>query len=138
MAESGKAQMRRISREMDDFVSGVCINLAVDINRRLEAATPKDTGLAAKNWISAKKAGKGKFVSPPAAAAAAQLQGIQAIKTFDAKRDERIIVENIHVPYISDLNDGSSRKAPPGFVQSSIARALRALRRSGGKRGRTL
>ena len=138
MAESGKAQMGRISREMDDFVSGVCIDLAVDINRQLEAATPKDTGLAAKNWIAAKKAGKGKLVSPPAAATAAQLQGIQAIKTFDyAKGDERIIVEN-NTPYISDLNDGSSRKAPAGFVQISIARALRALRRSGGKRGRTL
>ena len=137
MAESGKSQMGRISKEMDDFVSGVCIDLAVDINRRLEAATPKDTGLAAQNWIAAKKAGPGKFVSPPSAAAAAQLQGIQAIKTFDSHRDERIIIEN-NVPYISDLNDGSSRKAPPGFVQSSIARALRALRRSGGKRRRTL
>ena len=137
MAESGKAQMRRISREIDDLVSGVCINLAVDINRQLEANTPKDTGLAAKNWVASKKAGKGKLVSPPSAATAAQLQGIQAIKTFDAKRDERIIVEN-NTPYISDLNDGSSRKAPPGFVQSSIARALRALRRSGGKRRRTL
>ena len=137
MAESGKAQMGRISREMDDFVSGVCIDLAVDINRQLEANTPKDTGLASKNWIASKKAGKGKLVSPPAAATAAQLQGIQAIKTFDSKRDERIIVEN-NTPYISDLNDGSSRKAPAGFVQSSIARALRALRRSGGKRRRTL
>ena len=137
MAESGKAQMRRISREIDDLVSGVCINLAVDINRQLEANTPKDTGLAAKNWIASKKAGAGKFVSPPSAAAAAQLQGIQAIKTFDVARDKRIILEN-NTPYISDLNDGSSRKAPPGFVQSSIARALRALRRSGGKRRRTL
>ena len=137
MAESGKSQMGRISKEMDDFVSGVCIDLAVDINRRLEAATPQDTGLAAKNWIAAKKAGTGKFVSPPAAAAAAQLQGIQAIKTFDSHRDERIIIEN-NVPYVSDLNDGSSRQAPPGFVQGSIARALRALRRSGGKRRRTL
>ena len=59
MAESGKSQMGRISKEMDDFVSGVCIDLAVDINRRLEAATPQDTGLAAKNWIAAKKAGTG-------------------------------------------------------------------------------
>ena len=123
-----RQETKRVMKQLNDAVSEVVVELAVDLNRRLERATPKDTGLAAKNWIARKRAATGKLVSPPSAAAAAQLAGIQDIKTFDAKRDGKIIIEN-NTPYISDLNSGASRKAPSGFVQGAIARAVGALRR---------
>ena len=128
MAEFERQEKKRVMDELNGLVSGVCVELAVDLNRKLKAATPVDTGLAASNWIARKRAATGKLVSPPSAAAAAQLAGIQDIKTFDSKRDGKIIITN-NVPYISDLNNGQSTQAPSGFVQISIARALGALRR---------
>ena len=128
MAQFEKMEKDRVMKQLNDAVSDVCVTLAVDLNRRLKAATPVATGLAASNWIARKGAGTGKLVSPPAKAAAAQSAGIQDIRTFDAARDGKIIIEN-NTPYISDLNNGASRKAPVGFVQGAIARAVGALRR---------
>lgn len=127
MAESGET--KRIMRQLDAAVDDLCVDLAVDINRRLESDTPKKTGLASKNWIASHEAvPRGKATYPVAAAAVAQAAGLASIRGFDAKRDKQIVVQN-NVPYISDLNDGSSRKAPAGFVQSAISRALALLAR---------
>ena len=130
-------QAKRIMDELNDLVSDTCIEIAINLNRQLEEDTPKKTGLASKNWIASKAAASGAAVYPKAAAAAAQAAGLDSVRrTFDAKRDKQIIIEN-NVPYISGLNDGSSRKAPAGFVQGAIARAVAALRgRPRARRGR--
>ena len=129
MADS--LETKRIMRELDAAVDELCVEIAVGVNRDLEASTPKKTGLASKNWIASHEAvPRGKATYPVAAAAAAQAAGLASIRGFDAKRDKQIVIQN-NVPYISDLNDGSSRKAPSGFVQSAIAKALALISRRG-------
>ena len=128
MAEFERQQVKRIMGELNDVLSGVCIELAVDINRSVARATPKRTGLTAANWIASKGVSKDEPILKKSAAVAAQKAGLVSIETFDAARDKKIIISN-NLGHISALNAGASRKAPAGFVQLAIAGAVSRLGR---------
>lgn len=95
-----------------------------------EGGTPIDTGFARANWIP--RIGErvtrpsGERPTRPGAKftdTSAQQQGV-----FEVRGGYRIDLGPIYVsnpvPYIAQLNAGSSRQAPPGFVEASIVKAI--------------
>lgn len=85
--------------------------------------TPELTGHAETNWLPT----IGKSATTPAGSRSAvtkeqQDRGIALLKTA-YKLPATIYISN-PVKYIVDLNEGSSGKAPAGFVQTTIASAI--------------
>lgn len=81
--------------------------------------TPKDTTLAASNWIVGDRpASSPRGVQPPALA-----RNEGRVFAQNRTRPDDIYVTN-RVSYIGDLNRGDSPQAPARFVQNAMAIAL--------------
>jgi hypothetical protein len=80
--------------------------------------TPEDTGHAKSNWIpSVGTADRSVHGSQEAVSTSSQTTGLGELKTL--KLGQPIFISN-NVDYLEDLNDGSSRQAPAGFVEIAI------------------
>ena len=110
---------------VEDSVKG----LSRELTLNLTAATPKDTGLAARSWIPS--AGR---PAPPVAvgqrtpagvraAAEAQEAGLAELKNYNLGRGPVVITNG--QTYVLSLNDGHSRQAPSAFVQRTIVQTVR-------------
>lgn len=90
-------------------------------------ATPKATSWAANNWNPNIGFPETEPVASPdnptggVGEIAAKLATIASRYEFD---QGNVHVTN-NVPYIQPLNNGSSKKAPAGFVEMSVMRAIR-------------
>ena len=54
---SEREDLRRISEELNDAISGATIAVAVDLTRDLKRRTPKRTGRTSEHWIAGKGRG---------------------------------------------------------------------------------
>lgn len=126
----------RISVITDDltrFVGRLIIKLVLDIAANLvkaptEGGTPVDTGWARANWIPAIGPGPSNPVgSRESVSQSAQQAGRSLIAGYQLNRGVCTITNN--VPYIVNLNFGSSKQAPAGFVQAAIEKAIADLSR---------
>lgn len=104
--------------------------LAVEITANLmeppdEGGTPVKTGWARSNWIpSISVPVSSPSGSPESVNGGQQQQGIAAVAGYQG--DDPVFVTN-NVPYIQQLNDGSSKKAPAGFVEAAVDKAVQAV-----------
>lgn len=109
--------------EMELFVSNVVTLIAVAVTNDIVTSTPVDTSFAKKSWIPSigKPSGAvgGSKGSPNAGA---QQTGKAILSKYNLRLGRIYIVNN--VPYIGDLNNGSSAQAPSGFVQGGIVRGV--------------
>lgn len=97
--------------------------------------TPVDTGQAISNWIVSIGAPStvshgpyvpGQFGSTRSANISATLsQGKSALA--NRRYGQIVYISNV-LPYITALNDGWSKQAPAGYVQSAALSALRSLK----------
>ena len=123
-------RVRAIVRGLDRLTSRVVVKLTLDVTANLVETTPVDTGWARANWVPS--IGEPALKDLPAVgpdnsqavASAVTEQEVARAKIlgYVLKRG-RVFVTN-NVPYILELNDGSSTKAPAGFVQQAIAKAV--------------
>lgn len=108
--------------------------VAIRILTNLTEEMPIDTGRAASNNIVT-LGGPAGFTRPPFAPGhkgstktetvrATIAAGVQVISI--AGPGQTIAISNA-VPYVRDLNDGSSRQAPKGFVESSVLMGRQVL-----------
>lgn len=118
-------ETRRIIDELETFTEDIIRRLATGIHRELTRTTPVDTGWARANWIpqlGVPFIGNSQEIEPtPADVAGAQgLQnaGLAAVVGYRLELGAVFISNN--VPYILELNDGSSTQAPPMFIETSI------------------
>lgn len=127
--------------ELDRFIDDVMKKIALDLVAILSSApseggTPIDTGWASANWIPY----IGTPQSTPAgsrptndahgqnnASRSAQESGTAVVAT-QFKHKNRLGVAN-SVPYIVELNDGTSTQAPAGFVQKAMNKVVRNFRK---------
>ncbi len=127
--------VRIVIEALEALTERVVKKITLDIVANLtsapsEGGTPVDTGWARANWLPV-TGGVSRRGSPrpeDAAAGAAALAGqqqqlITAIATGYKLSQGRITITN-NVPYIRRLNEGSSRQAPSGFIQTAIAKAV--------------
>lgn len=113
-----------ILRELADFSADLMKRLTVETTANLIEATPVDTGWARANWVPQIGEPRTEVVgSPESISAGSQERGLAEVVTqYNINRGSIYISNN--VPYIVNLNDGSSLQAPRAFVQSSISRAI--------------
>jgi hypothetical protein len=102
--------------------------------------TPADKGVARSNWrvglgnppravISAYAPGKNLGINERANASAAFAAGrarILSVKSTSRGLEKSIYIAN-SVPYIEKLNNGYSKQAPAGFVQTALLEAKSEL-----------
>ncbi len=122
-----KVRAAKVVTNTDKLVRSVA--LAAD--QAIVSGTPVDTGRARSNWIvqldsasdsviEAYAPGK-KGVTAAANTQAAIDQGEAVIHNYQSGKE--IHITN-NLPYIQELNDGSSKQAPANFVESAVQAAV--------------
>lgn len=102
------------------------ISLATEIYRELQLTTPVLTGVAEVNWrVSLDGANDASWLfSSPRVRPPRQVYGEdESSVILGYEPGETITIYN-NVPYLGLLNDGSSSKAPAGFVELAVATAV--------------
>ncbi len=121
--------VRAVVRAVNKLTERAIVKLTLDVTANLREVTPRDTGWAAANWVPS--IGKPVVadlggIQPTAAlatsAAAEQATAIAGVLGYKLSRG-RVFVTN-NVDYITELNDGKSKKEPAGFVQRAIRKAV--------------
>ena len=131
MSRFNDRQVIGITKKMDKFLGDSVKKVTLDIKANLEEDTPKDTSWAASNWVPSKTTPYEKFYGFPereqkfallSGAHTENKAGVAELLTYKVKDGAAWISNNVE--YINDLNAGSSKKAPSGFVQKDIQKAV--------------
>ncbi len=137
-------RVRVVVNSLEDFLHQLIKAITLDIVANLkmaaiEGGTPVDTGWARANWVP--KIG-GPFEGTAGTREAAESGNVNeglsegGVATVAAKYKTTkgpVHITN-NVPYIVNLNEGTSKQAPAGFVQRAIIKAITVdlLRKLGG------
>lgn len=131
------SQIRVVVGSLEKFTTRLIQSLTLDLTANLIETTPRDTGWARANWVPNigssidKTAGTRDLAEAGKIDTGPQQAGQASIARY--RLDQGAIFISNNVPYITRLNEGSSRQAPSGFVQQQI---FRAIRQNVGKVGR--
>lgn len=124
-----KHRIRVVLDALEQFTERIIKKLTLDIVANLVAApgeggTPVDTGWARANWVP--QIGSPR-VSPvgsrSSVSTGAQQAGVATVAASYRLSGGKVFISN-NVPYITDLNEGTSQQAPAGFIQAAIVKAL--------------
>jgi len=116
--------LEKVSDELAQEVSALAIRVATAVVTDLAMMTPVDTSEAISNWIVSLGSPArrtidphfpGQFGSTFGPSSAETVSDAKAVLT--AKIPGQAIYISNNLTYIEDLNEGSSRQAPAGFVE---------------------
>lgn len=130
---------RRITlrgRKVTEGADALTRKIAIATDQAVVVGTPVDTGRARSNWIASLGAAPDQVID---AYVPGNLGSTKAENTQEALDQAEAIVrgysgegQEIHItnnlPYIQELNDGSSVQAPANFVEQGILEALQVVR----------
>lgn len=123
-------QIKAIVRSLEALTERAIKKITLDVTANLKEVTPRDTGWAAANWVPSIGASiEGGAANPnpteqdASSAEARSSSALAAVAAGYRLKQGRVFISN-NVPYIIQLNDGSSKKEPAGFVQRAIAKAV--------------
>ena len=114
---------------LNEFVEQVVVGLSTNATANLIEDTPVDTGWARSNWVPTigvsfeGTAGTRESAEQGSLNPGPQQSGLASIAASYRLQNGSVFVTN-NVPYIVELNEGSSSQAPSGFVQMGIDRAI--------------
>lgn len=115
------ANIRRFEFDLEEFakelniaVKTVVVKIALDLHSKVSFRTPVDTGRARASW-DVKEGSPSEFVPPPG-----NYGGPKPVGAGGLKGEEVIFVTSA-VHYVEFLENGSSKQAPAGMVDISIA-----------------
>jgi len=133
--------IKRYGDSIPRIVNALMKAIAVSVTKEIVIGTPVDEGTARSNW----RMGLGRGLRSVIAAHSPYPKGskgggagrgetVNAAKTIAAAKTviqrrlpgQTMVLSN-SVPYIGDLNSGSSRQAPALFVEAGILGGLRKL-----------
>lgn len=118
-------ELTRLIRTLEDFVDFNVRELTVNLTANLIEDTPRDTGWARANWIpnigapfqgtsgTRFQAESGRINTSHQTRGTARVSAVYSITMGN------VYITN-NVPYIVQLNEGSSTQAPEGYVQIAI------------------
>ena len=116
-------QIRGIIGDLEGAIARVTRKVSLDVTANLVETTPVDTGWARANWIpSVGQPSESPVGSKESISVVEQALGKTKVAGFKDISQKVFITNN--VPYITDLNDGTSKQAPAGFVQNAITKAV--------------
>ena len=104
------------SKVVEDTHAKNVRRLGIEAGARLIRKTPRDTGRAANGWIPSVQAPSGVISTRTSGA----LSSVKA--TFGAGKVPPFAVLYVtnNVPYIGELNNGTSKQAPAHFVEMTV------------------
>lgn len=123
-----RSQVRAVVRALEGLTERVVRKITLDVTANLIETTPVDTGWARANWVPSiglPRLGAATDKPDPSIVpgqVAVQQAGVFGVAAYRLKQGKVFISNN--VPYIIDLNEGTSRQAPAGFVQAAIRKAV--------------
>ena len=120
-----REQIRAIERQLDGVIEQSVRQVATAVTRELVDATPRVTGTTAANWTPRIGAPYERAHFRRVDAVVAQTVGVLSLAGYRLRRGA-VYVSNA-LPWITSLNEGGSKRAPAGFVQQAIGRALRRV-----------
>ncbi|PCI54161.1 MAG: hypothetical protein COB36_10745 [Alphaproteobacteria bacterium] len=97
----------------------ITIKTALDIDRRLVNKTPVDTGMAKGNWVPS--IGLAIFTPINSADKSGGATISKAVAVFASAPNYPVLYITNNLPYIRELNNGSSVQAPKNFFEQSVA-----------------
>jgi len=130
MADEFEFFSKRMKARADEVLVGgnnAVRTLALAINQVVISETPVDTGHARANWQVSVTKPITEEIDEEDKSGQATINRNAGIITKTNPGAVIILANN--VPYINQLNEGSSAQAPKQFVQQSILAAASALRR---------
>lgn len=108
-----QAELERLDKEAKRFINSATRLRALQALAELKRTTPVDTGRARNSWIVTTSPTK--FVNTLGNVSQQNL-----LQPPSEQRIEQYYITN-GVPYIQDLNEGSSRQAPPRFIEQAVS-----------------
>lgn len=126
-------EIRAVMSDLKKFTTRVVQKITLSVNGVLVKTTPRDTSWARNNWIPeighaySGTAGTREAAEQGSIDTGSREAGVVKVLTIYSINNGPIYITN-NVPYIGDLNDGSSKQAPAGFVQLSIAKGIENVR----------
>ncbi len=120
-------RIQRRARQVEVGASDAVKLAALAINQVLILETPVDTGRARANWqvgLAAPIRDDTEAVDPSGINTIAKNRAI-----ILARRNRVDIIISNNLPYIGQLNQGSSAQAPAGFVEKAVLVGLATLSR---------
>lgn len=123
----GMKEVERMKQHYENKITSAMKIGIVDALRQVTISTPVDTGRARWGWYLSVKVPspetppEGKYSAPKIN------ERMQAIKDNFTVSDTLYLTNN--VPYVPDLNNGTSKQAPARFVERSAAIAQQAVNR---------
>jgi hypothetical protein len=126
--EQFAARMKALGAKAEAGVNRKIKKTALAILTELAVQTPVDTGRARSNWMVGLGGPPDDGNFPPYAAgekgSTARANATMTIETGKAAMSDRQLGQAVYitneVPYIEQLNNGSSAQAPAGFVQQAV------------------
>lgn len=123
-----------VSRNADKLV----VEVANDILANVVSDTPVDKGDARSNWqvnLNSPAAGTRDAYVPGKKGSTALENIIASVEMGSKKVEAYVSGQTIHITnnldYIGDLNNGSSKQAPPGFVQDAVLESIAKIQKAG-------
>ena len=121
-------RLQRRARQVETGASDAVKSAALVINQVVILETPVLTGHARANWQIGLVTPVTKEIDATDESGAATIARNNTLIRARAKRVDIILSNN--VPYINELNEGSSSQAPAGFVQLAVLAAVGVLART--------
>lgn len=119
-----KNEVKKVIVSLSGFTKELAQRLTLKITSNLQEATPVDTGWARANWVpSIGQPFRGFAGSREKINGSLTAEGVAKVATSYQFSQGPIYVSN-NVPYMRYLNEGSSLKAPAGFVQAAVQKAI--------------
>lgn len=127
MAADIQRQIAAAMRQVRRVASRAVAKVTLDVEANLIETTPVDTGWARANWVPSVgtpfrgPAGSREQAEAGSVNTGAQAAGEARVAAYDVRQGPAFVSNS--VPYIEDLNDGTSQQAPAGFVQAAVEKA---------------
>lgn len=113
-----KSQLNKWGDKLVLVVEDISVEVVKTVRERIAERTPKLTGRAAGSWNASVGTPNYSYQPETFNDVSGSVDAGQ-VNLENFKLGDRAYVSN-GIPYISDLNNGSSRKAPAGFVEASV------------------
>lgn len=130
--------MDSLAKQIEPAASRLAVEIATNIITQLVRTTPVDTSNALSNWVVTLGTPNLGVILPhvPGRHGSTQMssarQALSVAKTvLKTKKPGQVIWITNNVPYIVELNRGSSTQAPAGYVEAAIAIASNTVRKKG-------
>ena len=130
--QQDRAQIRAVVTGLNRVAEITVTDLTLTVHSELVRVSPVDTGNFAANWVPRVGAPSetvfdARTNKGPASAAVAR--GVASVANYRLSRGAVYVTNN--TVYGEILNAGSSSQEPAGFVERSIANAIRKVRARG-------